>query len=119
MPPISDRFYSPTHLTGPTFDPDAYFIALDGIRPVGLSFGSINRDKEPPGFNTGMTGILRDYRRRGIATALKIHIIRHLQQEGVHDIFTSNDSQNPMYQLNLALGFKPLPSWVRVEKQLP
>lgn len=67
---------------------------------------------------TGVTATRREYRRRGLATALKLHIIQFAKAHGVQEIFTTNDSQNPMYQLNLALGFKPQPSWVRVEKQL-
>ncbi|MBE2224121.1 MAG: GNAT family N-acetyltransferase [Anaerolineae bacterium] len=66
---------------------------------------------------TGVTTVRREYRRRGIATALKVHIIRFAQENGVQEIFTGNDSQNPMYQLNLKLGFKSQPSWVRVEKK--
>jgi GNAT superfamily N-acetyltransferase len=105
-------------LEGPTFDPDAWFIALDGERYVGQSQGSINREGEPVQFNTGVTTVRRAYRRRGIATALKVRVIRYAQEEGVEEIFTTNDSLNPMYQLNLKLGFQPLPSWVRVEKWL-
>ena len=47
-----------------------------------------------------------------------MHIVRYAQAHGVPEIWTTNDAQNPMYQLNLALGFQPKPSWVRVEKPL-
>jgi GNAT superfamily N-acetyltransferase len=105
-------------LDSPAFDPEAWFVALDGEKYVAQSQGSINRQSCPVQFNTGVTTTRREYRRRGIATALKVHIIRYLQTQGVEEIFTTNDSHNPMYQLNLALGFQPLPSWVRVEKPL-
>jgi GNAT superfamily N-acetyltransferase len=105
-------------LEAPTFDAHAWFIALDGPDYVGQSQGSINRDGEPVQFNTGVTTVRRAYRRRGIATALKVHVIRFAQEQGVEEIFTTNDSQNPMYQLNLKLGFEPQSSWVRVEKKL-
>jgi mycothiol synthase len=65
-----------------------------------------------------VTTTRREYRRRGIATALKVHIIQFAKARGVQEIFTTNDAQNPMYQLNLALGFQPQPSWVRVEKAI-
>ena len=105
-------------LETPAFDSDAWFVALDGERYVGHSQGSINRESTPVQFNTGVTAVRREYRRRGIARALKVHVISFTRREGVEEIFTTNDSQNPMYQLNLQLGFKPLPSWVRVEKRL-
>lgn len=107
-----------TRLDAPTVDPDAWFIALDGAHYVGQSQGSINTESDPVQFVTGVTAVRREYRRRGIATALKVHIIQYAQAQGVREIFTTNDSKNPMYRLNLSLGFEPLPSWVRVEKQL-
>jgi GNAT superfamily N-acetyltransferase len=105
-------------LEGPSFDPDAWFVALDGDHYVGHSQGSINRQSTPLQFNTGVTTVRREYRRRNIATALKVYVIRYVKEQGVQEIFTTNDSKNPMYQLNLNLGFEPQPSWVRVEKQL-
>jgi GNAT superfamily N-acetyltransferase len=108
----------PWRLAGPTYDPEAWFIALDGEAYVGHTKGDISRDSNPLQFNTGVTTVRRDYRRRGIATALKVHIIEFARQEGVQQIVTTNDSQNPMYRLNLKLGFEPMPSWVRVEKTL-
>jgi len=105
-------------LTTPKCDPDGWFVALDGDHYVGQSQGSINAEAEPVQFMTGVTTTRREYRRRGIATALKVHTIRYAKARGVHEIFTTNDSKNPMYRLNLALGFEPLPSWVRVEKSL-
>lgn len=104
-------------LNGPAFDPEGWFVALDGERYVGESQGSINQ-AEPDRFQTGLTGVRRDYRRRGIATALKLHVIDYARQHKIARIVTNNDSQNPMYQLNLALGFVPQPAWVRVEKAL-
>jgi GNAT superfamily N-acetyltransferase len=107
-----------TRLGAPTFNLDAWFIAIDDGRYVAHSQGKINRDSEPVQFITGVTTVRREYRRRHIATALKVHAIRHAQEQGVQEIFTTNDSQNPMYRLNLQLGFEPMPSWLRVEKQL-
>lgn len=124
IPSIGEKHYPPfdewrtRRLDAPTFDPDACFVALDGDTYAGQSYGSINAEEDPVQFVTGVTSTRREYRRRGIATALKVHIITYAQQHGVQEIFTTNDSQNPMYQLNLKLGFEPQPSWVRVEKSL-
>ena len=105
-------------LEHPNADPDGWFIALDGERYIGQSHGSITTENDPAQFITGVTITRREYRRQGIATALKLHVIRYAKAHGVQEIWTTNDSQNPMYQLNLALGFDPQPSWVRVEKAL-
>lgn len=107
-----------SRLEAPTLDVDGWFIALDGDVYAAHSQGNINRESEPVQFITGVTAVRREYRRRHLATALKVHVIRYAQAQGVQEIFTTNDSQNPMYQLNLQLGFEPLPSWVRVEKKL-
>lgn len=124
IPATGEKRYPPfeewltRQLTSPTFDPDLYFVALDGDTYAGHSYGSINTEGSRVQFVTGVTAVRREYRRKGIATALKIHIIRLIKTRGVEEIFTTNDSQNPMYQLNLALGFVPQPTWVRVEKSL-
>ncbi|MCD4686547.1 MAG: GNAT family N-acetyltransferase [Anaerolineae bacterium] len=107
-----------TRLNAPTFDPDAYFVALDGDVYAGHSYGNLNTEGDLVQFVTGVTATRREYRRKGIATALKVHITRYVKTRGVQEIFTTNDSQNPMYQLNLTIGFEPQPSWVRVEKSL-
>lgn len=55
--------------------------------------------------DNGFLGVLRPYRRRGIARVLKVALIVAAQAEGLHVINTSNETNNPMLQLNLQLGF--------------
>ncbi len=62
--------------------------------------------------------MLRPYRRRGIATALKLRTIDYAQQHGARSITTGNEENNPMYQINLALGFQPKPAWISYRKQI-
>jgi hypothetical protein len=52
-----------------------------------------------------MTGVKREYRHKGIATALKLHGIRFAQTLGNPLLITYNMSDIPMLQLNLKLGF--------------
>lgn len=124
IPSQGEKHYEPfeewcvKRLSGPSYDPDAWFIALDGADYIGYSNGYFVGEAETQMFEIGATAVRREYRRRGIATALKVHITSYVQAQGVVEIFTSNDSKNPMYQLNLMLGFRPKPSWVRVEKSL-
>ena len=58
---------------------------------------------------TGGLGVLKEFRRKGIATALKIKAIERLLHKGVTETRTDNEENNPMYKINLALGFKPVP----------
>jgi mycothiol synthase len=103
-------------LQDPELDEEAFFVALaaDGAY-IGMS--NLWR-KEPNGkrFGAGLTGVVRMYRRRGIATALKVRTIQYAQSVGAETIVTSNEENNPMYALNLKLGFKPTPAWMSYHK---
>lgn len=98
-------------LESPNFLPEAFFVALDGKKYVGLS-ALWRNSADPAILQTGLTGVLRPYRRRGIATALKVSAIGYAQARGVSRIGTENEEHNPMFQINLALGFEPQPAWL-------
>ena len=61
-----------------------------------------SRDK----ISTGLTGVLPEYRRQGICIAVKIHALQDLKQKGFKRVFTGNEENNVMFQINLMLGFK-------------
>ena len=73
---------------------------------------------EPHKAWTGSLGVLRQYRRKGIATALKIKAIEKLLQKGITEIRTDNEENNPMYKINEKLGFKPVPSSMDYSKKI-
>ena len=58
---------------------------------------------------TGGLGVLKKFRRQGIATALKIKAIETLLKKGITEVRTDNEENNPMYKINVELGFKPVP----------
>ena len=58
---------------------------------------------------TGGLGVLKKFRRQGIATALKIKAIETLLKKGITEVRTDNEENNPMYKINIELGFKPVP----------
>lgn len=93
-----------------SYYPDANFVAIrdgDYIGLTGLSFNVIN----PTLAYTHLTGVIRDYRRQGIATAIKVHAIQCAKENGVLQIHTMNNEINPMFNLNLQLGFQRGPAW--------
>jgi GNAT superfamily N-acetyltransferase len=102
----------------PLVNTDASFFAVDAAgNYVGQSTLEIP-DRQSKTLNVGMTGVLRSHRRMGIATALKVRAIEFAQAYGAQWIETSNEENNPMFQLNLKLGFQPAPAWLNFEKRL-
>lgn len=93
---------------------EAHLYALDGERYVGVTMLFRNEVTDEKIF-TGLTGVRRDYRRRGVALGLKVAALSWAQANlrtargGVPDVFTDNEENNPMYQINVVLGFKPEP----------
>jgi GNAT superfamily N-acetyltransferase len=102
--------------TNPYFIPEANFMALHGTAYIGLTslWGTLSSDR----LYTGMTGVKRAYRRKGIATALKLRTVSFAQTHGTRLLMTSNNSENPMYQLNLKLGFETYDTEVKLVKPM-
>jgi len=77
----------------------------------------INQSEPHKGW-TGSLGVLRDFRRKGIATAIKIKAIEKLLEKGVIELRTDNEKNNPMYKINIALGFKAVPFSLDYSKKI-
>jgi GNAT superfamily N-acetyltransferase len=104
-------------LENPDFLPDAWFMALDGDKYVGES--ALWRSQANDSFYVGATGVLREYRRRGIAMALKLRAIAYAKSVGCPEIKTWNEQGNrPMLSINEALGFVKQPAWISFAKKL-
>lgn len=104
-------------LDSPSFLPDAWFIAVDDGAYVGMT-AFWKRLASPDRLGTGLTGVVRSHRRRGIATGLKVRAIRFAKEYGVRVIETDNEENNPMFGLNVDLGFRPRPAWLMFKKML-
>jgi len=91
-------------------------LALDQGRVVGVS---IIRLRPGEGGNTEYTGVLREYRGRGVALAVKLLTIDAAVAAGVPAIRTNNDSDNPpMLRVNEKLGYRMVPGPLRLKKVL-
>jgi GNAT superfamily N-acetyltransferase len=101
----------------PDFIPEGYFLALDGARYVGMSSVWKRHSKEGELY-TRLTGVARSHRRRGIATALKVRAHELARSLGAATIVTDNEENNPMYDLNVRLGFRPTHAWLQFRKEL-
>jgi GNAT superfamily N-acetyltransferase len=95
---------------------DGFFVARDGERIVGLSYLARRPDGDA---EVGDTGVLREYRRRGIARALKLMVTRYAAQHGIARVHTDNRADNAgMLAINRELGFVPGEQVVIFEKTL-
>jgi GNAT superfamily N-acetyltransferase len=101
----------------PSFFPEGFFVALDGDEYVGVSMFELNL-AEPTKLQTDLTGVIRSQRRRGIATALKVHALSKAQTTEAEYLDTDNEEKNPMYTLNVKLGFKPVTGWLHMRKTM-
>ena len=91
---------------GPRFGP---YVGLTCVNPA-LSDSSV--------WDIWLTGVRRNWRRKGIATAIKLKSIAQARDMGGARFETGNEENNPMYDINIKLGFKPLPAWKDYEKHL-
>ncbi len=99
----------------PTLWPDGYSIAIDGDAFVGLSY--LVRSPQPDTLRTGLTATLRSHRRRGIALALKVHVLTLAKVRGYRYVKTDNETNNRgMIAINDELGFVKKPAWVHFSK---
>ena len=98
--------------------PDALFIAMHGDDYVGVS--DVSRfEAMPGGLTQGFTGVRREYRRRGLATALKVAGIVYAQSHGYQIIQTFNKpEQSAIRELNEKLGFEMMFENVTLERCL-
>ena len=104
-------------LSYPGLLPDGWFVAVHGDRYVGCSnlWGKQSADY----LDTGLTGVLREYRRKGIALALKLRAIAFAKERGCPEIRTWNATSNDgMLSINVRLGFVRQPAWVEFAKTL-
>lgn len=96
--------------------PLCYFALAEG-RFVGVPM-LIPCEADPSEFGTGFTGVLREWRRHGIATTLKLCAIQRAKELGGRLLTTGNATSNPMYELNLRLGYRPIDNWVEYVRDL-
>ncbi len=102
----------------PAFDALGWVVAVEDASGDYVGMSNIWRHKARPDvFDTGLTGVVRTHRRKGIALAMKLYITDLALRRGIRAIHTRNEEHNPMLKLNLHLGFEVLPAWLVYEKR--
>jgi ribosomal protein S18 acetylase RimI-like enzyme len=90
----------------PTRRPELCFVALAGDEVVGYAALQVFGDEA----HHGLTATRRDWRRRGVARALKQAEIAAAKRAGFRRLVTESEERNePMRRLNEKLGFVPAP----------
>ncbi|MFM7321730.1 MAG: N-acetyltransferase family protein, partial [Armatimonadota bacterium] len=99
-----------------SFRPEGYHLAVAPTGELaGLSFLLVPRLGGTA--ETGLTGVGRPWRRRGLARALKHRSIAWAHGAGIAEIRTENAEENAgMRALNDALGFVPMPTRVGLRR---
>ena len=116
--PITYEQWEALSLRNPRLLADGYFIAKDGSKYIGMS-NVLRNETTPQVLSQDDTGVIREYRGRGIAIALKLKITEYAQNHGYSTIKTWNDSTNaPMLAVNTKLGFKRQVGLIMMEKTL-
>jgi mycothiol synthase len=96
--------------------PDLCFLALAGDEVVGYAALQAYGDEA---FH-GLTTTRRDWRRRGVASALKRAEIAAAKRAGFQRLLTESEERNePMRRLNEKLGFVPAPEWSTIVMRGP
>jgi GNAT superfamily N-acetyltransferase len=91
----------------PTRDPRFFFVALVDDKPIGYA----TIDNYGADAYHGLTAVARDWRRRGVATALKQAQIAAARDAGFRRLVTASEERNtPMRNLNEKLGYRPEPT---------
>ena len=103
------------------FEENSYgteIIAVLNEEYIGSTDLEVYPKTEPHKAWTEGLGVLKDFRRKGIATALKIKAIERLLDKGVTEVRTDNEENNPMYKINVNLGFKSVPFSLEYMKEI-
>jgi mycothiol synthase len=116
LTPEYDSFYS-WELAHPSRRFDLSFIALHDDEVIGYAIlGALPASDDAENV---MTAVKRNWRRRGVASALKAAQLAAARTAGFRGIVTLNDSRNePMRKLNERLGYTAQPAQLRLRGPL-
>ncbi|HWI65819.1 MAG TPA: GNAT family N-acetyltransferase [Symbiobacteriaceae bacterium] len=121
--PGSEALHRPTFAqfkqelsTAPYWDPANVRLARDGDHWAAMAW--VGPEQDGSYYHT-FTGVFRDYRGRGLSTAIKVAAIEYVKAKGAPCIRTHNDETNQrMLAVNRKFGYVSEPGVYALEKQL-
>lgn len=78
----------------PDYDPELWFVAVDGEEMVGFSICAGTTTEDPQMGYVNVLGVVRDYRKQGLGMALLTHSFVELHQRGCERVGLSVDASN-------------------------
>jgi GNAT superfamily N-acetyltransferase len=104
--PLTFEHFVENMLTTPELDPDLFYIASSSADGAYVGLSTLWTFPDRRDLRSGITGVTRPWRRRGLALALKLRAISYARAQGYTSILTTNAAQNQgMLALNERLGF--------------
>jgi GNAT superfamily N-acetyltransferase len=114
-PPPFDEFVR-AHFDDPRIVAKTFIVAVHGEAFIGLS-ELFCKEAQPEMLTTGLTGVLRAYRGKKVALAMKVKAALAAKRLGYKRIRTWNAEHNrPMLAINERLGFKRRPATLELKK---
>jgi mycothiol synthase len=112
--PFEDEYQRLLHQveTDPNFDPNLWFLAVDGDQVVGTSLCRGKTNDDPEMGWVGTLGVIRPWRRRGLGLALLRHSFGEFYRRGIHKVGLGVDAQSltGATDLYLKAGMQPDPA---------
>ncbi len=113
---IPYEFFVKAVVEHPRFRPEALWLSLDGDEMVALAHLSPQQDG---GMYHQFTGVHRDYRGRGLSTAVKTAALQWAMANDVPVLKTDNHSANErMLAVNRKMGYQSEPGTFQVRKSV-
>ena len=103
-------------MLGPGLLRELSFVAFAGAEVVGYA---LLEESEPGVAEHRLTGVRRDWRRRGVGRALKTAQIQAARAAGLRELRAEPEAQNTaMRRLNEGLGYRPRLTWLHLRGPL-
>lgn len=117
--PISFEEFHKWTFESPYLLPEGTFIALDPGTGQYVGMSQLWKPDRGEYLDTGLTGVRRAYRRKGLALAMKLRAVEYAKRVAAPEIRTGNESNNrPMLAINEAMGFVKQPVWIDFMRRL-
>jgi len=106
--PWTYSIFEKSVLQAPWFRRDGQLLAVDGDQWIGMA--AVGLFPEAHSAYNEYTGVLRPYRRRKIATSLKVLAALYARKNGAQKILTDSNLRNaPILAINRKMGYRPQP----------
>ena len=103
----------------PGFRAAAVFVAVEEVSRHYVALSNLRHvPAAPDKLRSALTGVLPEYRHKGLATALRLRAIDYAREQGIAVIETGVNENNPMQRLNTRMGFTPVHTWLTYERAM-